>query len=74
MDDREFEERLDGLFSQDFSEGTEGFRDALLEQCLAVLDADGGEAELDDGALELLAAAGDASMLNAGPGGTGNGV
>ena len=61
MEDCGFEGRLEGLLSQDVSAGTEAFRDALLERCLSALDADGGEAELDDGALELLAAAGDAT-------------
>ena len=62
MDDQEFEQMLGRLMKQDFSIGTEKFRDALLERCLVVLDDDKEVAELDDSALELLAAAGDSDM------------
>lgn len=74
IDDMEFEARLKGLLSQNFSEGTETFRDALLERCLDVLDADGGKAELEDEALELLAAAGDIWMIKADPNRTKSGA
>ena len=60
MGNREFEQMLERLMKQDFSAGTETFRDALLERCLAVLDADDEGICLDDSDLELLAAAGDA--------------
>ena len=62
VDDQEFEQMLGRLMKQDFSIGTEKFRDALLERCLVVLDDDKEVAELDDSALELLAAAGDSDM------------
>lgn len=58
MEDREFEQMLGRLMKQDFSKGTEEFRDALLERCLTVLDEDEEIAEIDDADLELLAAAG----------------
>lgn len=46
------------VLSADLSEGTEAFRDALLERCLSVI-ADGDDGmSLDDDQLELLAAAG----------------
>ena len=50
---------------EDYSSGTEAFRDALLKRCLNELDAEAGTPleedalELPDEALELLAAAGD---------------
>ncbi|MBQ9043363.1 MAG: hypothetical protein IJ111_11200 [Eggerthellaceae bacterium] len=70
MDDGRFEQMLAKLLRTNFSAGTEEFRDELLARCLAVLnadarnaaaesDADGRIIELDDAALELLAAAGD---------------
>ena len=53
---------------QDFSMGTEAFREALLERCLDELDADVDESEecadIDDAQLELLAAAGDPFLLD----------
>lgn len=57
MDDREFGQMLGRLFKQDFSAGTEAFRNALLNRCLGELD---DITVLDDEELELLAAAGDA--------------
>lgn len=65
MDGREFEQQLEKLLSQDLSVGTEAFRDNLLERCLGVLDSDEGM-EIDDSALELLAAAGDFSSMSGG--------
>lgn len=58
MVDREFEQMLGRLMKQDFSIGTEKFRDALLNRCLAALDDDDEVSELDDSDLEFLAAAG----------------
>ena len=46
--------------------GTEGFRDALLARCLAVIDADEGSAYLEDEELEMLAAASGGSAGAAG--------
>ena len=37
--------------------GDEGFRDALLARCLAIIDADEGFSDLDDEELGMLAAA-----------------
>ena len=54
MDDTFFER----LFTQDFSEGTEEFRDALLARRLAVLDPECRIIELGDDDLDMLAAAG----------------
>ena len=48
MDDRDFEQRLAQLMKQDFSVGTEEFRDALLDKCLAVLNADDEGSVIDD--------------------------
>lgn len=62
MDGNEFEQMIRTLMQADLSAGTEAFREELLARCLDELDAgscDGG-AELDDSALDLLAAAGDA--------------
>lgn len=62
MDGNEFEQMIRTLMQADLSAGTEAFREELLARCLEELDAgscDGG-AELDDSALDLLAAAGDA--------------
>lgn len=58
MEDREFEQMLRRVLGQDFSAGTEAFRDALLDRCLAVLGQGGEARDLDDGDLGLLAAAG----------------
>lgn len=63
MNDREFEHMLERLVKQDFSAGTEAFRDALLDRCLDVLDADSDGVQLNDDDLDLLAAAGDSTML-----------
>ena len=66
MDEREFESMLKRLLNQDFSAGTEAFRDKLLARCLEVLDVDSRTTgniiefgELTDADLDLLAAAGD---------------
>ena len=58
MDEQEFERYLERLMKQDFSKGTEAFRDELLARCLAVLKSDDGAMPLDDSDIELLAAAG----------------
>ena len=58
MNEREFEEMFAKLMKQDFSVGTEKFREELLQRCLQILDQDEG-VELDDSELEMLAAAGD---------------
>lgn len=63
MDDSRFEQMLEKLLKQDFSVGTEAFRDALLVRCLNELNEDSEEAFLADDELELLAAAGDFSYL-----------
>ena len=70
MDDRQFEQMLEGFLRADSPAGAEEFREGLLARCLAVLDAgsEGGSAELDDADLELLAAAGDAAALGKGCG------
>lgn len=65
MESHEFEQMLERMLGQDFSKGTEAFRDALLERCLGELNA-GGSAdapdfrafELSDDQLDLLSAAG----------------
>ena len=56
---------IEKLLAQDFSAGTERFRDELLTRCLETMRADAGEdaAELDDASLDMLAAAGDAFPL-----------
>ncbi|MBQ9041281.1 MAG: hypothetical protein IJ111_00535 [Eggerthellaceae bacterium] len=62
VDVRELEQMIRGLMRADLSAGTEAFREELLARCLEELDAgscDSGT-ELDDSALDLLAAAGDA--------------
>ena len=59
MDEREFEQLLKQLMKQDLSAETAKFRDSLLEQCLAILDASDEGVPLDDSVLDLLAAAGD---------------
>lgn len=67
MNDRKFEQMLERLLKQDFSAGTEAFRDSLLQRCLDVLAEENGM-ELDDEDLELLSAAGDmTSMLGEDP-------
>ena len=43
---------------QDFSVGTDAFRDDLLERCKDMLGTDGSR--IDDSDLDMLAAAGDA--------------
>lgn len=65
MDNREFEHMLEQLLKQDFSAGTEAFRDDLLARCLAELAAaehddssDDYARELSDSDLDMLAAAG----------------
>lgn len=56
------------LLHHDFSEGTEEFREALLNRCLAELDADDGEAlALDCAYLDQLSAAGDVTASGAAP-------
>ena len=60
------EQRIRQLFGYDFSKGTEEFRDELLERCLSELDSDNRVLELDDEALELLSAAGDATLFVSG--------
>ena len=59
MNDKMLDQMIERLMKQDFSAGTEEFRDGLLERCLAVLDAGNEGAPLDDEALDMLAAAGD---------------
>lgn len=59
MNDRELDQTLERLMKQDFSAGTEAFRDTLLERCLSVLDEDDEGRCLDDAELDMLAAAGD---------------
>lgn len=67
MTDQGFEQTIAKLLSQDFSAGTETFRDSLLQRCLDVLAEENGM-ELDDEDLELLSAAGDmTSMLGEDP-------
>jgi hypothetical protein len=61
VDAREFERTLERLMRQDFSAGTEEFRDALLQRCLEVLDEGEAGMPLDDDALEQLSAAGSIS-------------
>ena len=57
MDDQKLEGRLERLFKQNSSAGTEAFRDELLARCLIVLNsesANGGSldaAVLDDSVL-----------------------
>ena len=52
------EHDLERILRQDLAQGTEAFRDDLLARCLAELSSQDA-AELTDGELELLAAAGD---------------
>ena len=65
MDTAKFEELLKNLFNQDFSAGTETFRNTLLERCLEELDSEDASdsRELTDSSLEYLAAAGDLSDI-----------
>ena len=55
------EHDLERILRQDLAQGTEAFRDDLLARCLAELSSQDA-AELSDGELELLAAAGDPSL------------
>lgn len=64
MDDREFELMLSRLLRHCISVGTETFRDTLLARCLAVLNAGDEPSLVDDEDLELLAAAGDMTVLD----------
>ncbi len=59
MNDQELDQMLSRLMKQDFSAGTDEFRDGLLKRCLTVLDANGKGAIIDDADLDLPAAAGD---------------
>lgn len=61
MEDRGFEQMLERLMGRGLPVGSEAFRDALLERCLAELDADDEGMVLDDAELDLLSAAGDPS-------------
>lgn len=47
------------MLSEDYSAGTDAFREELLERCLEVLGDEDHAVELDDQELEMLAAAGD---------------
>lgn len=58
VDDRTFDKMLNRLMKQDFSVGTDAFRDDLLERCKDMLGTDGSR--IDDSDLDMLAAAGDA--------------
>ncbi len=73
MDERKFESVVKQLLKQDFSKGTETFREALLARCLELLGSD--DISDDDGVtgvilsedqLDMLAAAGDieARLMN----------
>lgn len=56
--------RIEQAMAFDFSAGTERFRENLLQRCLAAIDdKQDGVMELDDAELDMLAAAGDLSML-----------
>lgn len=63
MIDKNFEQRLEQLMSQDLSIGTEKFRDGLLAQCLSIIQSDRSGSDLNDDFLELLSAAGDPYTL-----------
>ena len=52
------EEKIARALRFRFSDGSEQFRDDLLDRCLRVLDADDAPRALEDDELELLAAAG----------------
>lgn len=56
------EQEVTRILQLDLSIGTEAFRDALLQRCLAVLDTK-EVASLDDDELDLLAAAGNPADL-----------
>ena len=58
MQDQEFEQLLNRLMKADFAAGTESFREALLERCLAALGENDEFMPIDDTDLELLSAAG----------------
>ena len=73
MVEREFERMLERLLGQDFSIGTEAFRDALLARCLDELDADDETVVIGDDDLVLIAAAG-GPMLPERPRGSRGGV
>ncbi len=64
MTDGAFDSKLEKLFAQDPSKGTEGFRERLLGQCLDIV-REGDVNELNDDALDLLYAAGDAYQASA---------
>lgn len=64
MNDQEFEQMLGRVMKQDFSAGTETFRETLLKRCLNVLDGDDECSFIDDADLDLLAAAGDITTLD----------
>ncbi len=56
--------RIEQAMAFDFSRGTERFRESLLQRCLSAIDdKQNGVMELDDAELDMLAAAGDLSML-----------
>lgn len=63
MSNREYEQTLERVLSQDFSDGTEAFRDELLNRCLAVLESDEHASVIPDEELEMLAAAGDIHQI-----------
>ena len=58
MNEREFDQMLVQMLGQDFSVGTERFRDNLLERCLEELGNDSEGLPLADEDLDMLAAAG----------------
>ena len=49
---------IERILAQGFSEGTEEFREALLQRCLDALNDDESYRSLSDGDLDMLAAAG----------------
>ena len=57
MNNQGFESKIERLMKQDFSAGTEAFREDLLSRCLAVLNVDEGSV-ISDEDLDMLAAAG----------------
>ncbi len=59
MDEKEFA----SMFKYDFSAGTESFRDALLEQCFEALREGEDGLPIADDELDLLAAAGDPTVM-----------
>lgn len=59
------ERTIERLMKSDFSVGTDGFRNELLNQCLEAIESD--MREIPDSTLELLSAAGAPStMVNLG--------